>query len=89
MPHFFIPLIFFFNLNMTRGHTINFLSNDKILDMTKFKVLADDKINATEKLKFVLGQVGRKHYGKRRKCWLPAFSPFSNNVFKSLLFKGR
>ena len=19
---------------------------------------------------------GRKHYGKRRKCWLPAFSPF-------------
>ena len=28
--------------------------------------------------------LGRKHCGKRRKCWLPAFSPFSHNVFKSL-----
>ena len=25
--------------------------------------------------------------GKRRKCWLPAFSPFSRNVFKRLLSK--
>ena len=23
-----------------------------------------------------------KHFGKKRKCWLPAFSPFSHNVFK-------
>ena len=23
----------------------------------------------------------RKHCGKRRKCWLPAFSPFPTNVF--------
>ena len=22
-----------------------------------------------------------KHYGKRRKCWLPAFSPFPPNIF--------
>ena len=26
----------------------------------------------------------RKHCGKWRKCWLPAFSPFLNNVFKRL-----
>ena len=26
---------------------------------------------------------GRKHCGKRRKCWLPAFSPFFHSVFKS------
>ena len=27
-------------------------------------------------------QSGRKHFGKRRKCWLPAFSFFPHNVFK-------
>ena len=27
---------------------------------------------------------GRKHCGKRKKCWLSAFSPFSHNVFKRL-----
>ena len=26
-----------------------------------------------------------KIVGKRRKCWLPAFSPFSHNVFYSYL----
>ena len=29
--------------------------NDKILDWSKLKAFADDKINLTEKLKFVLG----------------------------------
>ena len=32
-------------------------SNDKILDWSKFKVFADDKINVTEISKFVLGMV--------------------------------
>ena len=32
--------------------SVNSLPNDKILDKTKFKALADDKINVTEKLKF-------------------------------------
>ena len=39
----------------------NSLSNDKILDWSKFTVFADDKknvdLNLTEKLKFVLGRV--------------------------------
>ena len=43
---------------------------------SKFKVFADDEIYVTEKLKFCF-EKGRKHHGKRRKCWLPAFSPFS------------
>ena len=34
------------------GPLINFLPNNKILD--QYKGLADDKINATKKLKFVL-----------------------------------
>ena len=35
----------------------NFLSDDKFLVCLKFKSLANDKINVTEKLKFVLGRV--------------------------------
>ena len=38
------------------------------------------------KLKFVLGRV-EKHCGKRRKCWLPAFSPFSTMFSKGFFSK--
>ena len=30
---------------------------------------------------------GKKHVGKRRKCWLPAFSPFSLMFSKEFFFK--
>ena len=30
----------------------------------------------------------RKHCGKRRKCWFPAFSPFLTMFFLCLLFHG-
>ena len=36
---------------------VNPLPNNKILDRSKLKALAEDKINVTEKLKFVLGRV--------------------------------
>ena len=36
---------------------INFLPNNKILDWSKLKGFADDKINVTEKLKLVLERV--------------------------------
>ena len=39
----------------------------------------------TQKLKLV-GK-GKKHCGKRRKCWLPAFSPFPTISSKALLFQ--
>ena len=35
---------------------VNFLPNDKILEQSKFKTFADNKINVTKKLKFVLGR---------------------------------
>ena len=35
----------------------NSLPHEKILDQSKFQALADNKINATEKFKFVLGMV--------------------------------
>ena len=35
----------------------NSLPNDKILDLSKLKALADNKINVTEKLKIIFGTV--------------------------------
>ena len=36
---------------------VNSLPNGKFLDWSRLKALADDKINVTEKLKFVFGRV--------------------------------
>ena len=62
---------------------LNSFPNDKILAKTKLKAFADDKFDMAEKLKFVLEMV-EKHHGKRRKCWLPAFSPFPTMFSKGL-----
>ena len=64
--------------------SLNPLTNDKTLTWSKFKAFAADKINATQKLKFVL----EKHFGKRRKCWLPTFSSFPQMFSKAFFFKG-
>ena len=50
-PLFFLQSIAFFY--MTK---FNSLPNDKILDWSNLKAFADDKINVTENLKFVLGR---------------------------------
>ena len=42
------------------GVSINFLQNDKNLDLSKFKAFDDDKINVTEKLEFLENWRGRK-----------------------------
>ena len=60
--------------------------NDKILDQSKLKEFADDKVNVTLKIKFVLGRV-ENIVGKRRKCWLPAFSPFATMFSKGFLYR--
>ena len=66
----------------------NRFPNDKILDLSKLKAIADDKITFTEQMKFVLGRV-EKNYGKRGKCWLPAFFPlpikFTKAFFQSVI----
>ena len=51
------------------------LPHGKILDWSKLRAFADDKINAAETLKFILGK-GRKHCETRRKCWLHDFLIF-------------
>ena len=65
---------------------INSLPDDKFYDWSKFKAFADDKkkINVNYKQKCFFG-MGRKHCGKRRKCWLPAFSPFPQCFQKASL----
>ena len=60
--------------------------NDKNLDWSKLNAFADDKINANEKLKFGLERI-ENIVGKRRKCWVPAFSPFPTMFSIGFLLK--
>ena len=57
-----------------------------ILALTKLKGFADDKKKCDSKIEICLGK-DRKHCGKRRKCWYPAFSPFPIMFSKGFLYK--
>ena len=65
----------------------NPLPNDKILDVSKLKGIADDKIKETENFEICFVK-DRKHCGKRRKCWLPAFSPFPTMFSRGFFLRG-
>ena len=52
-----IQLYLFVNFKFLQKVLLNSLPHNKILDWSKLKAFADDKLNATEKLKFVLGRV--------------------------------
>ena len=64
----------------------NSLPNDKFLDSSNLKAFADNKLNLAEKLKFVLGRV-ETIVRKRRKYWLPVFSPFPTMFSKGFFFR--
>ena len=74
---------------------MNSLPNDKIVDWLKLKAFADDKINVTEKLKFVLGReennlgkgenAGYQHFLLFPKCFQKA--SFSRSVKSGLCGK--
>ena len=53
-------------------YAINPLPNNKVLDMTKLKAFADDKLNVAKMTIFLFDRE-EKPCVKRRKCWLPAF----------------
>ena len=53
--------------------------------MMKLKAFADDKINEAQMMISVLDRV--ENWGKRRKCWLSAFSPFSTMFSKGFLLR--
>ena len=61
------------------------LPSNKILDWSKASA-EEKKKKGNTKIEICFGE-GRKHCGKRRKCWLPALSPFPN-VFERLLSGG-
>ena len=65
---------------------INFLPNDKILNQSKMKDFADEKVNATEKLNFVLGRV-ENIVGKGENAAYQHFLLFLQ-CFKSFLSQG-
>ena len=54
--------------------TVKPLPNNKISDQSKLKAIAGDKINLCQKIVFCIGEDVK--LWERRKCWLPAFSPF-------------
>ena len=72
------------------GDGFNPLPNKNILDLSKFKAFADDKINVTRKLKFALVRV-ENIVGKAENAGYLVTSIFSfpHNVFKRLLSQGR
>ena len=65
---------------------LNSLPNNTILDLSKFKAFADVKMILTQNFKSCWKQW--KHCGKRRKCWLPAFSPFPTMFSKAVFSRG-
>ena len=65
----------------------NSLQNGKILDWSKLKAFADNKIIGAEKLNFVLGKV--ETLCEKKKMVVTSIFSFSNNVFKSCLLQGR
>ena len=57
-----------------------------ILDWSNLTVSADHNSNVAQKMKYFFDRVIRKHCAKRRKCWLPAFSPFPT-LFSKAFFE--
>ena len=68
--------------------SVNSLPNDKILDQSKLKALnfckRQNKCDLTTEICFGKGRI---HCGNRRKCWLPAFSPFPKMFLNGLSYK--
>ena len=64
---------------------IDSFPNSKILDQSKLKAYRR-QIKADQNGKYSPGYV-TKHCGKKRKCWLPAFSPFPTMFSKAFFFR--
>ena len=63
--------------------SLNSLPNEKILDWYKFKAFADDKINVTQNLKFVIGNT-ENNLGKRENAGYQHFLLFPKCFQKPL-----
>ena len=66
--------------------TLNTLPEVKILDWSKLRVFADDKIMSAKMMIFVSDRV-ENIVEKGNKCWFPAFSPFPTMFSKGFLIQ--
>ena len=66
---------------------LNSVPNDSILDFSKVKAFAGDKINVAKKLKFPMGRI-EDIMGKGEKMLVTSIFSFSQNVFKRLFLQG-
>ena len=55
----------------------------QVLDSSKLKEFADDNFKYDENGRMFI-QMGRKHFGKRRKCLLQAISPLPTEFSKDM-----
>ena len=65
---------------------LNPFQNNKILDYSKLKPFLDDKKKGDSKTEHCYG-MSKKHFGKRRKYWLPTFSAFPTMFSEAFFFR--
>ena len=68
------------------SETFNFFPNDKILDWSKLKAFADDKLNVAKMTNSPL--IKQKTLWVKEKMLVTSTFSFSHNVFKILLSQG-
>ena len=80
IPHckFYKPTI----LIMMHSQVVHSLQNDKILDQSKLKAFADDKLKVIQMAKFVLGKI--ENTVEKKKMLVTSIFFSSHNVFKRL-----
>ena len=81
-----ISYMYLHNEGSFASPSFNSLPNNKILDRSKSKVFADNKINVTKRLKFILGRA--ENIVEKEKMLVTSIFSFSYNVSKRLLFQG-
>ena len=80
-------MVIIMTLRIGNGAVLNPLPDNKILDWSKLKAFADDKLNVTKIIISVFDRV-ENIVGKGEIACTSNFS-FSHNVFKRLLSQGR
>ena len=71
-------------MDRVTGVSLNPLPKDKILDLSKFKALAEDNFNVAKMVQFYYDRE-ENIVGKGKKCWSPTFSPLTT-MFSEVLF---
>ena len=64
----------------------NSLPNNKFFRLVQIQSICRRQNKCDSKTQICSGK-GRKHCGKRRKCWLPAFSPFPTMYSKGYFLR--